>query len=85
MILVLVDHAIDELAEAHAQQEAEEEAISDLVQRALTILQTGEPMTAEDLAAALDVEQEDLEDALATAADRGELLQETLYRRRANG
>ena len=83
--LVLVDHAIDELAEAHAQQEAEEEAISDLVQRALTILQTGEPMTAEDLAAALDVEQEDLEDALATAADRGELLQETLYRRRANG
>ncbi|MDE0676096.1 MAG: hypothetical protein OXH42_02000 [Acidimicrobiaceae bacterium] len=32
---ILMEHAIDELADAHAQQEAEEEAISDLANRQL--------------------------------------------------
>ncbi len=79
-ILNLMGHAIEELAEVHARQEAEEEVITDLVERARAILQSGIPMTAEGLATELDVEQEDLEDALVTAAARGELRQETLYR-----
>lgn len=78
-ILNLMGHAIEELAEVHARQEAEEEEVADLIERALAVLRSGTPMTAEDLASELDVEQENLEGALASAAARGELRQEILY------
>ena len=84
-ILMLMDHAIDELGEVHAQQEAEESDISDLIDRALMALQAETPMTAYDLADELDVDLQDLEDALAAAAERGQLRHETLYRTEATG
>jgi len=79
-IPMLMGQANEELAEVHEQQEAEHNEISDLIEKALTILQSGTPMTAEDLAAELGVESEELEDALATAIARGELRHESLYR-----
>ena len=81
VIHLLIDHAIEQLVEVGAQQEAEEEAMAELVGRATEVLQEGAPMTAEDLATELDVDPDDLADALDTAVARGELLQETRYRR----
>ena len=77
---ILKDLAIETLVEVHAQQEAEEEALADLVDRATTVLGQGTPATAERLAAELDVDIEDLAGALEGAVARGELLQETRYR-----
>ena len=81
VIHLLVDHAIEQFVEVGAQQEAEQEAMTELVNRATEVLLHGASMTAEDLAAELDVDPDDLADALDVAAARGELLQETLYRR----
>ena len=80
VIRLLVDHAIEELVQVSAQQEDEEEAMADLVDRAAVMLQGGTPMTVEDLSAELDVDPEALEDALDTAVGRGEMLQVTHYR-----
>ena len=80
VIHLLVDHAIEEFVAVGAQMEAEEEALAVLVGRAATVLREGTPMTAEDLSAELDVDLDDLEDALDTAVARGELLHETRYR-----
>ena len=84
-ILLLMDHAIEALAEVHDQQEAEEEAMADLASRATPVLREGPPISAEDLSATLDVDPEVLADALDAAVTRGELLQETLYRIEAAG
>ncbi len=78
---ILMEHAIDELADAHAQREAEEEAISDLADRALESLHVDNPTTVEELSIALDVEHDELEAALAVAVDRGQLRQDTVYQR----
>ena len=59
--------------------------MDDLVSRATTVLREGAPMTAEDLSTELEVDLEDLADALDAAAARGELLQETHYRIEAAG
>ena len=77
---LLKDLAIETLVEVHAQQEAEEEALADLLCRASELLRESVPMSAEDLAAELEVDLEDLEDALEGAVARGELLHETRYR-----
>ncbi len=79
-ILLLMNHAIATLAEVHAQQEAKEEAVSDLVSRATAVLRGGAPMTAEDLATELEVDLETLAETLGVAVARGELFQETHYR-----
>lgn len=79
-ILLLTDHAIETLAEVHAQLETEEEAASDLVSRAKAVLREGDPMTAEDLAAALEVDPETLAEILDRALASGELVQQTHYR-----
>ena len=84
-IIRLRDHAIETLAEVHAQQQAEEEAAADFVSRATAVLQKGAPMTAEDLSTELKVDLEDLAEALDAAAARGELHQETHYRMEAAG
>jgi len=81
-ILLLVDHAIETLAEVHFQLEAEDEAVSDLVSRATAVLREGAPMTAEDLATELDVDPETLSEILGGAVPSGELLQEKHYRMR---
>ena len=80
VICLLVDHATDEFVAVGAQMEAEDEELAGLVGRAATVLREGTPMTAEGLSAELDVDLDDLEDALDTAVARGELLHETLYR-----
>ena len=85
VIHLLVDHAIEQFVDVGAQQEAEQEAMTELVNRATAVLQQGAPMTAEELAAELDVDPDDLADALDAAAARGDLLQETLYRREVAG
>ena len=80
MIHLLVEHAIEQFVEVGEQQEAEQKAMDELANRATTVLQENAPITAEDLAAELDVDPGDLADALDAAAARGELLQDTLYR-----
>ena len=80
VIHLLVDHAIEEFVAVGAQMEAEEEELADLVGRAAAVLREGTPMTAEDLSAELDVDLDDLEDALDVAVTRGGLLHETRYR-----
>ena len=85
MIHLLVEHAIEQLVEVGEQQEAEQAAMDELVNRATTVLQQGSSMTAEDLATELDVDPDDLADALDTAAARGELLQEIRYRPETTG
>ena len=79
-ILVLMDHAIETLAEMHFQLEAEDEAVSDLVSRATAVLRGGSPMTAEDLATELEVDLETLAETLDGAIASGEVFQETHYR-----
>ena len=78
-ILILVDRAIEALAEVDAQQKDEEEAIADLISRTTAVLREGAPMTAEGLSTELEVDPEDLAGALGAAVERGELLQETHY------
>ena len=80
---ILRDLAIETLGEVHAEQEAEEEALADLVGRATTVLRQGAPTTAERLAAELDVDIEELAEALDGAVARGELFQEKRYRMEA--
>lgn len=80
VIHLLVEHAIEQFVEVGEQQEAEQKAMDELANRATTVLQENAPITAEDLAAELDVDPGDLADALDAAAARGELLQDTLYR-----
>ena len=77
---ILMSHAIKTLAEVHAQQMAEEETMADLISQATAVLQEGAPTTAEDLSSQLDVDPEDLAEALDKAVSSGVLLQETLYR-----
>ena len=84
-ILILMDRAIEALAEVHDQQEAEEETMADLASRTTTVLREGPPMSAEDLSTKLEVDPEVLADALDAAVARGELLQETHYRIEATG
>ena len=79
-ILVLMEQAIDVLMEVDAQQEAEEEAMADLVRRATAKLDAGPPMTAEHLSTELGLGLEAVEDALDVAVARGELRQKTHYR-----
>ena len=79
-IFLLMDHGIVVLAEVHDQQEAEEEAMADLISRAKTVLREDAPMTAEDLSTELEIDPAALANALDTAVTRGELLQETHYR-----
>ena len=79
-ILVLMDHAIETLAEMHFQLEAEDEAVSDLVSRATAVLRGGSPMTAKDLATELEVDLETLAETLDGAIASGEVFQETHYR-----
>ena len=81
--LLLMGHAIEASVEVHAQQEAEVEAMADLVSRATTALREGAPMTAQDLSTELEVDLEALAEALGAAVARGELLQETHYRMEA--
>ena len=83
VIHLLIDHAIEQLVEVGAQQEAEEEAMAELVDRATAVLQQGAPMTAEDLSTELDSDPDALADALDAAVARGGLLQETRYRSEA--
>ena len=85
VIHLLVDHAIQAIVEVAEQQEAEEEAMAELVSRATAVLQEGVPMTAEDLSTELDADPDALADALDAAVARGALLQETRYRREAAG
>ena len=80
-IVMLRDHAIETLGEVHSQQVAEEEALADLISRATAVLQDGTASTMQDLAAELAAAPEDLEVALDAAVARGELCQETHYRR----
>ena len=80
VILLLMGQAIETLGEVHDQQQAEEEAMADLVSRATKVLQPRAPMTAEELSTELEVDLEFLEDALDAAASRAELLRETRYR-----
>ena len=84
-ILLLMGHAIEELVEVHAQQEAEAEAMADLVSQTTAVLQGGSARTADELSAELGVDLEALEDALDSAAERGELLQEMHYRMEVDG
>ena len=79
VIFHLTDRAIQEFAQVHDQQEAEEEAMSELISRATDVLQDGAPMTAEKLSAELNVKIEDLQEALDAAATRGDLFQETHF------
>ena len=79
-IRLLVERAIESLVEVHAKQETEAAAAADLVERAEEVLQSGAPMTAEDLATKLNVDLEDPAEALRAAVARGEVLQETHYR-----
>ena len=78
-ISLLVVHAIETLAEVHNQQEAEEEAMADLISRAKMVLREDAPMTVEDLSTELEIDPEALAVALDAAVTRGELLQETHY------
>ena len=80
VIGLLMDHAIQVLVDVGEQQEAEEEARAELAGRATAILAEGAPMTAEDLADALEVDPDAVEDALDAAVTRGEVLHETRYR-----
>ena len=80
VIFILMDRSIETLVEVDAQQEAEEESVADLTNRAAAILQRGAPMTAEHLSTELEIDPEDLEAVLDAAVARGELIQETRYR-----
>ena len=80
VIGLLMDHAIQVLVDVGEQQEAEQEARAELAGRATAILAEGAPMTAEDLADALEVDPDAVEDALDAAVTRGEVLHETRYR-----
>ena len=79
-ILLLMRHAIEALARVDDQQQAEVEAMADLVSRAATFLREGAPMTAEGLSSKLGVDPETLVEALDAAVARGELLQQAHYR-----
>ena len=78
-------HAIEALARVDDQQQAEVEAMADLVSRAATFLREGAPMTAEGLSSKLGVDPETLVEALDAAVARGELLQQAHYRLEACG
>ena len=69
-IRLLAERAIESLVEVHAQQEAEAAATADLASRAEEFLHEGAPMTAQDLATKLNVDLEDLAEALRARADR---------------
>ncbi len=81
----LMEHAIQTLAAVHAQQESEEQAKAELVNRVVEFLQATAPMKAEDLSARLDIDLQDLTEALDEAVSRGLLIQETHYRTEVAG
>ena len=78
-IALLMDTAVEALAKVGAEQEAEEEAMAELLSQATAILQEGSPMSAEGLSAELQVDPDDLAYALSTAVERGQLFQETTF------
>ena len=80
VIHALADQAITTLVDVGAHQESDEEARAEIVGRVTEILRGGESMTAQDLSTVLEADPEDVDDALATAAARGDLLQEMHYR-----
>lgn len=84
-ILLLMRHAIEVLAEVHDRQTVQVDAMADLLDRAVALLQEGASMTAEELSAELGVDPETLAEALDAAAARGEVFQQPHYRVETSG
>ena len=79
VVQLLMGQAIGAFAEVHERQKAQVEIMTDLVNRSTALLQEGPPMTTEDLSDKLGVDPEILAEALDSAVNRGELLQEARY------
>jgi hypothetical protein len=78
-ILLLMDRAIGALAEIHEQQEREEQALGALMDLAIPALRSEPLLTPPQLAEKLDVDLDDLDEALAIAETRGRLNSEKRY------
>jgi hypothetical protein len=78
-VLVLRDRAIDAFAAIHEQQEQEEEAIGALIEQSTAALRESPLMTIEQLSERLEVDADQLEEALRAALSRGRLHAETRY------
>lgn len=78
-VLVLMDRAIDAFAETHEQQEREEDRIAELIERATGVLEQQPFLTAAQVAEMLDVDPDELEEALEAAVMRGRLTADRRY------
>jgi len=81
-VLVLMNRAIQALAEIHKEQERQEKGLGELINRITEVLQDEPMLTARQIAERLGVDLDELEKALTAARERGRLKSETRYRPR---
>lgn len=79
VIYALMDRAIEVLTEIEEEQNAEEERVRELIDRAYWTLSENPGLTTYELAGELDVDVDQLEEALNKAVSRGELRLEARY------
>ncbi len=78
-VLILMDRTIDAFAKIHDEQEREEDRIDGLIEMSTSALRDNLPMTIEQLSERLEVDTDELEEALRAAVARGRLRAETRY------
>lgn len=84
-VLVLMDRAIDAFAATHAEQERQEQTLGDLISRTQSVLAEQPLLTVDQLASALQVNTEELAEALEAGVARGLLAEDRRYFVAASG